>query len=754
MPMRRLLKPLAAGLITSTVGLVLSLTVVGLYLEENLGNHALFHFRGPRQAPSQVVLVTMDNSSAEYFGMPPEPKNWPRSLHAQLVRRLAREGAAVIVFDLAFEDHRSAEQDSLFAEAIREAGNVVLFERLKLTSSPLVDKKGQHVGDVNVARQVRPIPSLGQSAFALAPFPLPKIPVEVNQYWTFVPGIGNKPSLPVAAFQTYSADAYEDFVRLIRTENPESASELPRDQEAFRRPGSVERVASVVRDVFETESNMEVRLLARLDSGDFSDSMPDRKRVLRSLVRMYGGEDSVYLNFYGPPGTITSVPYSRLIPSPEEGVEHSLPVQFKGKAVFIGVAEKSGTDQRDGFYTVFSKSNGVDLSGVEIAATAFGNILEDMPLRPVSLPLHLTVVVAWGFLAGILGLLMNVWLAALVLLLAGLAYFAVALNQFTHSGAWFPVVIPLLVETPLGLFGAVCWKYLVTSRERRNMRKAIGYYLPDKVVDQLVQNKMEVKPEGQIVYGTCVCTDGERYSTLSEIMEPKELSDFMNRYYETLFTPVKERGGTVSDVVGDAMLAIWATTEPDPEMTRKACHAALDIARAVGEFNRSRDVLKLPTRIGLNFGVMSLGNIGGVNHYEYRPVGDVVNTAARIEGLNKLLGTQILMSGEVLSQLDGFVTRDVGHFVLAGKVRPVSIHELLCRGCDVTGDQEALCTIFMDGLNAYRGQCWGDARQILERALEVMPEDGPSRFYLNLCGEHLKDPPGRLWDGTIRLKSK
>jgi adenylate cyclase len=113
---------------------------------------------------------------------------------------------------------------------------------------------------------------------------------------------------------------------------------------------------------------------------------------------MYGSPDSRYLNLYGPSGSFPTLPLHRLI----QAEDPSLPIDLKGKAVFVGVSRHRTADQQDDFFTVFSKDSGVDLTGVEIAATAFSNLLDDCPVRPLSLATHLLLVLAWGTLAGVL----------------------------------------------------------------------------------------------------------------------------------------------------------------------------------------------------------------------------------------------------------------------------------------------------------------------------------------------------------------
>jgi adenylate cyclase len=236
-------------------------------------------------------------------------------------------------------------------------------------------------------------------------------------------------------------------------------------------------------------------------------------------------------------------------------------------------------------------------------------------------------------------------------------------------------------------------------------------------------------------------------------MDPKELTSLMNNYYEAVFEPVKRYKGFVSDIKGDSILSIWATAGPDAASRKKACFAALDISRAAQQFKQDSDTLHLPTRIGLHSGYISLGSVGAINHYEYRPVGDIVNTTERIEKLNKILRTWILVSDDVLHQLEGFLTRKVGKFILKGKSKPVTIYELLCRTEECSDQQSNLFAIFTEGLNAYYKQSWQEAIQAFDACMKTYKQDGPSTYYLHLCKEYKSNPPDENWDGLVRLEN-
>jgi adenylate cyclase len=172
------------------------------------------------------------------------------------------------------------------------------------------------------------------------------------------------------------------------------------------------------------------------------------------------------------------------------------------------------------------------------------------------------------------------------------------------------------------------------------------------------------------------------------------------------------------------------------------------------EFRWSHDGIALPTRIGLHSGEILLGNIGAAQHFEYRPVGDIVNTATRLEGLNKYLGTRILVSRDVVS-LDGmFLARDLGRFLLVGKSRPVHVFELVTLLAEASSLEKEYCASFAEGLELFRRQAWEKATGKFQQTLGIREGDGPSLFYLRLCARYSQNPPGEGWEGVIHMENK
>jgi len=748
-----LVKAIFLGVLIGIGGLLLSFVHISRSYEENVGLGLLFKLRGVRQPPSDVVVVSIDKDSSENLNVSDNPDKWPRSLHARLTDKLAREGAKVMTFDVHFLEPRSTEDDKLFAEAIGKARNVVLAEPLTAKEVPMSRNGGDQAEANSIVRIVKPYEPFARAAIGTAPFVLPRIPFKVNQYWTFQQGAGDSPTFPVVAFQLFALQVYKEFVHLLDKVSPNHAGTLPRDADTAMKTRGVVGVIRDIRDIFESDPLLADRMLTELERSDLRDVDVKSYRLLKSLIKLYGGAHSRYFNFYGPPRTITTVPYYQALPL-GEGAGTEKQVDLKGKAVFVGLSEILLAERKDSFYTVFSQANGVFISGVEIAATAFSNILEDSSVKPISLRAHLLILLLWGLLVGVICRIAPIVVAAVGSVGLSILYLGAAAYQFKTDESWYPLVIPLFFQTPLAFVSATVWNYLETDKERKNIRKAFGYYLPNDVVDQLAKNIANIKGSAQVVYGTCLFTDAGEYTTLSETMSPKELSDFIGKYFEALFEPVRKQDGLIVDLKGDSILAIWKAAHDEATLRRHACLAALDIAKGVDRFNRSVAPLGLPTRIGLHAGELTIGTVGAVDHYEYRPTGDVVNTASRVEGFNKSLGTQIAVTDDVIRGLDGFLTRELGTFRLKGKAKPLVIHELVCRLEESDENQRRACALFAEALGAFRRQSWDEAVEQFHQCIETLGKDGPSHFYITLCEQYSKSPAQETWDEVVTLEKK
>jgi adenylate cyclase len=751
--MSRLGKTIPFALLVAAIGVIASFLDFAHELEENSGLGLLFKLRGAKPAPPEVVIISIDRESSEHLGIPENPDRWSRSLHARLIEKLADEGAKVITFDVYFVDPSSSTEDNLLAEAIRKAGNVILAEELRAKDIPGSNDAGVFTDPHRIVKTKKPIFPVSSHAFATAPFVLPKLPVKVNKYWTFQTAAGDSPTFPIVAFQLYALAAYDEFCRLLERADPVAARKLPRDGAGALQARGAIRFIREIRSIFESEASMLTRVSAALERSDLASRDPTKYALVKSLINMYGGADHRYLNYYGPPRSLRTVPFYQVLQSREIS-QGETPIDFKGKAVFVGLSETVLTERKDSFYTAFSRADGVFLSGAEIAATAFSNLLQNVPVTAVAPPIFLTVVFFWGLLVAVIGRMASTAMAALGIAAASSVYLIAAKYQFQADGTWYPIIIPLFIQSPLAFGGAVLLNYFETNRERQNIRKALSYYVPDEVVDHLVANIADMRRDGQTVYGVCLFTDCAGYTTVSETIGARQLSDFMHRYFEVIFEPIKQHAGLVVDLKGDAVVAVWRGAQADAALCRQACHAALEVANAVHRFNETLENFKLPTRISVHAGEIFLGNIGAADHYQYGVTGDTVNTASRMDGLNKYLGTEILVSDEVIHQVEGFMTREAGTFLLKGKAQPIRVYQLISRATDVAETQRKACVIFAEGLCAFKSRLWSQAKERFQKSGDLLRDDGLSRFYLGLCKRYEKQPPNETWKGFVELEEK
>lgn len=712
---RRLARGLWLGASVAILGAVLSLLPWTLELDENAGLGWLFARRGALPPPESPVVVGVSRAAAEALGVSRELDEWPRALHAELIAKLSAAGAALIVFDMFFDEPRTAADDERLAAAIAAAGNVILLERVD--SDTLALSEAPRVAAL-VERRHLPIEPLKKGALASAPFTLPVVPLRTNQFWTFGRGAGDTPTLPVVALQAFLLDEYEHLLGLLRHARPEVAADLPQSARDAAAGGRLEDVVRRLREVFRADPSLTAEIAAAL--GQLGDD--EAAHGVRALLDVYAGDDHRYLSYYGPARTVRTVSYDSVLRGAAEGLA--------GKVVFVGYSESRQPDQQDAFISVFSERSGQNLSGVEIGATAFANLLERRRITPLPIGTHVAVVLAFGLLAGVAFSMLPVGAAIGAAALAASGYAALAAWQFSSTGLWLPLVVPVLVQVPVALLGAVLWTYHHTRSQRERIEAAFGYYLPAHEVRRFAEQHVDAGLSGELQYGTCLLTDVERYASVSERLDPHALRELLNRYYAVLLEVVGRHGGLVTDFAGDSLVAVWGGPKPEAERTAAACTCALDIVAAVNDFNRSRGV-QLPTAVGLDTGLVLLGNVGAGSRYQYRAVGDIVTTSSRLQGLNRLLGTRVLASAQTVRASGGTVaSRELGRFLLRGRTEALVVHELL----DGSRSQdEGLLQQFAEALAAVARDDLGTARKLFGTLASRYPDDAPTRFYAALC---------------------
>ena len=744
--MRRWLKGLIIGLGTGLAGVVLWSTPLGGDFEKQIGLSWLFKIRGAIEPPPEVAVVAINERAADGLGLPALPRDWPRSIHGRLVENLVQRGAAVIVFDMDFQRSRSDEDDLLFAQAVAAADRVLLAERLDGKRQLLFDGQNRQVGSVWTEQLVPPLPALAEAAKGLAPFPVPKVQVAVFQFWAFKTSASDTATMPSVALQIYALGAYERWRSLLERIDSGLVEGLPHSLDELTNAQDLRDLMRAQRLLFQNNPLLGEQIEALLRRSDIPSLSEGETRMIRALVNLYQGEAYRYLNFYGPPGTIPNIPYNALITGQARGIEQSQ-LDFNGKVVFIGFSDLLDPGQPDRFYSVFTGRDGVDLSGVEIAATAFGNLLTGRAIEPVdALSANILLLVLGITLGAAIYLLPALFGVPLALFLSGL-YVVGAQFLFNAFNVWLPLATPILVQLPMAMFIGLVGQYLLERRRQKRISKAVSYYLPERAMIELTEKELDPNSLDKVVTGVCLATDMSGFTTLSERMAPKELADFMNAYFDSLAETLKRYDVGVTEFHADTIMSAWIQGEHQAAAGNLAAHASLALASAIQQF-QERTGTVLYSRIGLAEGPFYLGHTGGGGRFGYSILGDCANTAARIEGLNKYLRTHVLSTAGVLVDSDDLQIRALGRFRLLGKSEPMHIVEILSSKQSTTDDQVRLCEQFAEAMSSFREQQWAQASERFAAILKGFPEDGPARFYQDRCRQYLTAP---LWVGDPRV---
>ena len=287
--------------------------------------------------------------------------------------------------------------------------------------------------------------------------------------------------------------------------------------------------------------------------------------------------------------------------------------------------------------------------------------------------------------------------------------------------------------------------------------EVFGRYVSKNLVQQVMRS-----PESSGVGGvrrdvTVMFTDIESFSLLSERMEPEILTDRLSRYFDALGTAISANKGTIDKYIGDSIMAFWNAPEPDPDHVANACRAALQAAAASNRLREKWAARGRPTfrtRFGLHTGRAVVGNVGARERINYTLVGPVANQASRMEGLNKVYGTEILASGEVVQlTADRFLWRHIDRIVAAGTTEAHEIYEPLGE-IDESGRHCEFLARWHRGHAAYDAGRFEAALAGFRAAAELRPDDGPTRVFIARCEAFMRDGPPRDWDGTWHFDRK
>lgn len=655
-----------------------------------------FRVRGVTKPDPRVAVVAIDNKSVKEIGRWP----WSREVMGQLVASLAHYGAKVTALDIVFSEPQGGTADAALAEGIGSAGNVVLgyffrSDEQRVDPEVLEQVTGAKVKLLKIAAGVTSVP--------------------LTEYAFFD---GNIATVGRAGkdFGFFNAQSDSDAVfrrsPLLFLFNGDVYSSL--SLKALQHFMGVEPV---------------------VDVADFG----VREVTLGSTSIPVNEHGQLSLNFYGPAGIFPTI-------SAVDVIKKRLPAgALKGKLIFVGATEI-------GIYDLRPTPLDPILPGVDLHATVASNVLQKRFLLHdsrtmgleigalVALPLLLAMVLAF-VPSTMVGLICSVTWAGLYCL-ANYWFFSVRLMDMS-------ILYPIL---PLGFLtlGAEGYRSLVVERKGRYMKKAFSNYVSADLVAQIMKDPDSLKLGGEKREISVLFTDIRGFTTLSESLSPEALVSLLNEYLSPMTNIVLEEKGTLDKYIGDAVMAIYNAPLDVPGHPERACTTALRMIERLESLNKSfeaRGMHSIEIGVGINTGDAVVGNMGADIRFDYTAIGDTVNLASRLEGLNKLYGTKIIVSGTTMAG-GGHqgLFRELDLVAVKGKRQPVAIYELLAHESELQGR-------FAEGLALYRERAFEKACACF-LGLSEEYGDAPSALYVARCRDLLEDPPPKDWDGVFVAKNK
>jgi adenylate cyclase len=335
----------------------------------------------------------------------------------------------------------------------------------------------------------------------------------------------------------------------------------------------------------------------------------------------------------------------------------------------------------------------------------------------------------------------------------------VALNLFVYQKG---IVLPLasLIAGILGVYlFNIAYGYFVESRSKRLITGLFGQYVPPELVDEMAKEPESFSMEGESRELTILFSDVRGFTTISESLDAKTLSEFINAFLTPFTQVIYKNRGTIDKYMGDCIMAFWGAPLSDADHARHGLISAFEMLTAM-ELLNAQFIQKgwppIKVGIGLNSGRVSVGNMGSEIRLAYTVMGDAVNLASRLEGITKEYGAAIIIGEETYKQLPDLIAREVDKVRVKGKDIAVKIYEPLGFENSVSEERLIALKLFQIALQSYRNQQWNDAQAQFEALLAQYKDTGEVLYQLYLERiAHLRDnTPGDQWDGSFTFTKK
>jgi adenylate cyclase len=694
----------------------------------------------PEQMDERVVIVDIDEKSLAEVGRWP----WGRDKLATLMNRLfAQYKVAVVGFDVVFaEPDDSSGMKSLDALAKKDLKDNATFQSLVKELRPKLDY------DARFAESLKKKPvvlgyyfSNQEKATTSGLLPAPALAAGSFQGKNigFTSWSGYGANLPAFQRAAESAGHFNPLVDFDGTSR--RVPMLVEYQGAYYESLSLAMVRR-----FLGGTDIEPGYPADADPNDYGAmewiSLPSARGTLRIPV----DENAATLVPYrGYRGSFRYVSMADVLAG-------RTPVdQLAGKIVLVGTTAPGLMDLR-------VTPVGTAYPGVEIHANLVAGILEgSVKYKPsYVLGIDIVLVLLAGSVMVFLLPLLSPFRATVVAVIVASSLISLNFYFWYDSNLVLPLANSLVLVALLYALN-MSWGYFVESRTKRQFTELFGQYVPPELVEEMARNPEGYSMDGRKAELTVLFSDIRGFTTISEGLAPDQLATLMNEYLGAMTEVIRGHKGTLDKYIGDAIMAFWGAPVADALHARRAVESALEMHKVLHVLNKdlvSRGWPELKIGVGINTGIMTVGDMGSPVRKAYTVMGDAVNLGSRLEGITKQYGVGTI-AGESTRELlkTEVVFRELDRVRVKGKEEPVGIYEPVgFEGQVAAGDLEEL-KLWNQALHAYRSQLWDQVDALLLDLNRLHP-----RYLYDLYAQrvsHLRQvPPGDDWDGVTTFETK
>ena len=690
----------------------------------------------PGGVDDRIVIIAIDEASLEEHG------HWPftREKFAQMMYNLWGYGVAVVTFDVLFaERDESADVDLLRALASGEEDRAFR-ERLDQLE-PQLDRDRLFADAMAAGPTI-----LGyyfdtneDTAFRAGELPYPAFELhESMMKAVYLPqGAGYTSVLPVLMEAAYSAGFINN--PLIDPDGVVRRTPLLHEFEL----GVYESLSLATAATFLNDITLPIFVDASTWMGDYP---PLEGLELAGRPIPIDPQGAVLVPYRGPAGSFPYISIGDVISGRVED-----PDRLQGRIALIGGTAPGMEDLRT---TPF----GSIYPGVEVHANVIAGILDgNFRWEPAyTAAAEMITVTVFGLLTALLLPLLSPLVSTVVTVVITAA--ALGVNYYMWEVELHVLPLALTLYTLLAIYTInMLFGYLFETRARSHMDNLFGQYVPPDLVREMSRDPENYSLASQKRELSVLFTDIRGFTSISEGLDADELSQLMDEYLTPMTRIVHETEGTIDKYIGDAVMAFWGAPVFHPHHADLAVTAGMRMLKALEELNVSFQAKGWPEvkiGVGVNTGMMSVGNMGSKFRRAYTVLGDAVNLGSRLEGITKQYGVAFLVSEETAHSAGRFHYREIDRVRVKGKAKPVTILEPLGLEEEMTEEQLERERQFGHFLFLYRSQSWDAAEEMLRRLLEAEPKCYLYHLYLQRIAHFREAPPEPNWDGVFTHETK